>query len=183
MLVRNDAGALRHVEFQASNEAEFPFRMLRYWVYFREKHERPVKQCVFYLGSEPMRLPSFFEENGTRHEYEVVNLHDYQASELLASDDWGDNLWALGAQGDSPIVLREILEKLSRFSGDRRSPARIQHAQSARCQPSHNEPAPHPRPSSPKLPFRHLRCAGNPRTRSNPRRAPPSPSHWHFCCQ
>ena len=49
---------------------------------------RPVKQCVFYVGTEPMRLPSYFEEDGTRHPYELVNLQDYGARELLASPDW-----------------------------------------------------------------------------------------------
>lgn len=37
MVIRNDHGALKHVEFQASNEAEFPFRMLKYRVYFRDE--------------------------------------------------------------------------------------------------------------------------------------------------
>ena len=79
---------------------------------------RPVKQCVFYVGTEPMRLPSYFEEDGTRHPYELVNLQDYGARELLASPDWGDNLWALGAKGDRPAVLLEILEKVRVLTGE-----------------------------------------------------------------
>ena len=39
-------------------------------------------------------------------------MQDYRADELLASKDWGDNLWALGANGDRPTVLQEILAKL-----------------------------------------------------------------------
>ena len=118
MLVRNDSGRLRHVEFQASNEAEFGFRMLDYWVYFRREHGQPVKQCVFYIGNEPLRLQPFFEEDGTRHEFEIVNLQDYEAAELLASSDWGDNLWALGAKGERPLVLQEVLHKLMAMSRD-----------------------------------------------------------------
>lgn len=118
MLVRNDHGALRHVEFQASNEADFPFRMLKYWVYFRDEYEQPVDQCVLYVGTEPLRLPSYFEEGKTRHEFELVNLQDYKAEELLASPDWGDNLWALGAKGERPVVLREILVKLMAMGGE-----------------------------------------------------------------
>ena len=107
--MRNEQGELRHVEFQASNELEFEFRMLDYWVYFRREHRQRVRQCVFYIGSEPMRLNPFFEEDGTRHEFEIVNLQEYESSELLASPDWGDNLWALGAKGERPVVLTAIL--------------------------------------------------------------------------
>ena len=61
MLVRNEQGELHHVEFQASNELEFAFQMLDYWVYFRREYGQPVRQCVFYIGREPMRLQPFFE--------------------------------------------------------------------------------------------------------------------------
>ena len=122
MLVRTERGELQHVEFQASNEPEFAFRMLDYWVYFRREHGQPVRQCVFYIGYEPMRLQPFFEEGGTRHEFEVVNLQDYDSGELLASPDWGDSLWALGARGDRPAVLQAILAKLMAMkSEDQRS--------------------------------------------------------------
>lgn len=122
MLVRNDQGAIHHVEFQASNEADFPFRMLEYWVYLRRYYQQPVWQCVFYIGREALRIPSAFEERETRHRYEIVNLHEYQADELLRSPDWGDNLWALGARGDRAEVLGELLRKLQPMTGaDRES--------------------------------------------------------------
>ena len=123
MLVCNEQGELRHVEFQASNELEFEFRMLDYWVYFRREHRQRVRQCVFYIGSEPMRLKPFFEEDGTRHEFEIVNLQEYESSELLASPDWGDNLWALGAKGERPIVLTAILAKLKAMKGEEQQSA------------------------------------------------------------
>ena len=89
MLVRNDQGRVRHIEFQAYPEPEFPFRMLDYWVYFRREYGHDmVDQSVLYIGSEPMRLPAFFEEGKTRHEYELINLQDYDSAELLASPDW-----------------------------------------------------------------------------------------------
>ena len=123
MLVRNDRGELKHIEFQASNEAEFPFRMLEYWVYFRRVHGQRVKQRVFYIGAEPMRLEAVFQEDETSHGFEIVNLQDYQAADLLASPDWGDNLWALGAQGDRPAVLREILVKVMALEREDRESA------------------------------------------------------------
>src|SRR5450432_970882 len=56
MLVRNDQGHAQHVEFHATNDSELPFRMLDYWVYFRREYAQPLRQCVFYIGNEPMRL-------------------------------------------------------------------------------------------------------------------------------
>jgi predicted transposase YdaD len=123
MLIRNERDELHHVEFQASNESDFGFRMLEYWVYFRREHGQAVRQCVFYIGTEPMRLAPVFEEGGTRHAFDVVNLQEYDASDLLASADWGDNLWALGAKGDRPGVLKEILAKLLAMTREEQEPA------------------------------------------------------------
>ena len=97
MLVRNDKGLIQHVEFQATNELGIAFRMLVYWVYFRGELGTGVRQCVFYIGNEPMRLPSEFAEGRTTHAFDIINLQDYDAADLLESPDWGDNLWALGA--------------------------------------------------------------------------------------
>ena len=72
MLIRNERSELHHVEFQASNEPEFGFRMLEYWVYFRREYGQPVRQSVFYIGSEPMRLAPVYEEGETRHAFAVV---------------------------------------------------------------------------------------------------------------
>jgi predicted transposase YdaD len=113
MLIRNGCGELHHVEFQAANELDFAFRMLDYWVFFRREYGEAVRQCVFYIGNESMRLAPYFAEGGTRHEFDVVNLQEYDAKELLASADWGDNLWALGARGERPAVLEALLGKLA----------------------------------------------------------------------
>lgn len=112
MLIRNEAGELHHVEFQATNDPEFGFRMLDYWVYFRREYSQPVIQSVFYVGRDPMRLAPIFEERETRHGFTIVNLQDYDAADLLASPDWGDNLWSLGAQGDPEVILTKVLDRL-----------------------------------------------------------------------
>ncbi len=64
--------------------------MLEYYVYDRREYGRPVGQCVFYIGAEPLRMSPVFEEGGTTHRFEIVNLQDYAAEQLLASPDWGD---------------------------------------------------------------------------------------------
>lgn len=78
MLVRNDRGVIQHVEFQATNEAGFPFRMLDYWVYLRRQYRQPASQSVLYIFSEPMRLEAMFEEGRTTHGFDVVDLKEYE---------------------------------------------------------------------------------------------------------
>lgn len=123
MLVRNDQGEIHHVEFQATHEADFAFRMLKYLVYFRDEHRQPIHQCVFYIGHEPMRLEPVFEELGTTHRLRIVNLQEYDSAHLLASPEWADNLWALGARGEPPLVLDEILMRLAGLRGEEQKSA------------------------------------------------------------
>ena len=58
--------------------------MLDYWVFFRREYQQPVRQCVFYIGTEPMRLPPVFEDVGTRHAYEVGSMGTPCASQRYA---------------------------------------------------------------------------------------------------
>jgi hypothetical protein len=123
MLVRNDLGVIRHIEFQASNDPDFAFRMLEYFVYLQGEFGQPIEQSVFYIGSEPMRLQPKYETASTTHRFEIINLQEYSAAELLASPDWGDNLWALGANGDRPVVLGEVLVRLAGLPSEERESA------------------------------------------------------------
>lgn len=45
-LIRNDKGAIHHIEFQATNEPDFAFRMLEYYVYFYRQYWEPIHQTV-----------------------------------------------------------------------------------------------------------------------------------------
>ncbi len=82
MLVRNERDEIHHIEFQSTNEADFALRMLRYFVYFRFEYRQPIHQTVFYIGKEPMRLDTVFEELRTVHRFDVVNLQDCEAGEI-----------------------------------------------------------------------------------------------------
>jgi len=113
LVVRTVDGEIHHLEFQATNEKDFALRMLRYLVWFRTKYGRPIHQCVFYIGREPMRLDLAFAELGTRHEFRIVNLQDFDAEEILASPHWADLVWAIGAKGDPTQVLPRILQRFA----------------------------------------------------------------------
>ncbi len=52
-----------------------------------------------------------------------MNLQDYDSADLLASPEWADNLWALAARGDRPLVLEAILIKLQALRGEEQKAA------------------------------------------------------------
>ena len=52
-LIRNEKGKLHHIEFQATNEPDFPFRMLEYHVYFFRQYQEPVHQTISTTPAQP----------------------------------------------------------------------------------------------------------------------------------
>jgi predicted transposase YdaD len=94
--------------------------MLDYWTYLRRLYQRPVHQAVLYTGPQPMRLSDRFQEGRTSHGFALINLGDMDAAELLASEDWADNLLALGAKGDVRTALPKVLSKLMAMPGEER---------------------------------------------------------------
>ena len=119
MLARTEDGALHHVEFQSANEPAFHLRMLEYYAYFVRTHERHVVQVVLYLGRDPLRLQNHFASPSIDFRFQVVNLRDYDAALLLASDDWADNALALLAKGEPALALEALIPRLrSMIGGD-----------------------------------------------------------------
>ncbi len=123
LLARCVDGFLRHIEIQLYNEAAIPFRMAEYYVGFFRLLNEHVIQILLYVGREPLRMPSVFLTPAMRHEYRIVNLREMDGEELLASDDWTDNEWALLTKTDPERVIRVVLEKLDRMNGEERQDA------------------------------------------------------------
>lgn len=112
MVVRTEDGALHQVEFQTSNEAGFAVRMLEYYAYLVRVHKQHVVQTVLYLGAEPLRLESAYTSPSMEYRFEIVNLREYDADSLLASQDWADNALALLAKGAPEKALTAVLTRL-----------------------------------------------------------------------
>ncbi|MBY0503442.1 MAG: hypothetical protein K2X03_06025 [Bryobacteraceae bacterium] len=52
-----------------------------------------------------------FAEGGLRFEMRIINLHDFEAEEILDSPDPADLVWAIGARGDHAQALPRILQR------------------------------------------------------------------------
>ena len=112
IVARNSDGEIHHVEFQTTNETGFGLRMLGYYFFLISTHQRHVVQTVLYLGREPMRLENSFHTPTLDFRYDVVNMREYDAETLLASDDWADVVMALLAKGDPERVLVVAIARL-----------------------------------------------------------------------
>ena len=121
MVVRTGDGALHHVEFQATNEPGFGLRMLGYYYYLISTHGQHVIQTVLYLGREPLRLEDGYQSPSMDFRYEIVNLREYDAEPLLASDDWADIALALLAKGDREKALAVAVARLIEMESEDRA--------------------------------------------------------------
>ncbi len=123
LLARCADGSLRHIEIQLKNDLAIPFRMAEYYLGFHRILNEHVVQILLYVGREPLRMPAAFVTPAMRHEYTVLNLRDKDGEALLASDDWADNEWALLTKADPERVIRVVLEKLGRLTGEEKKDA------------------------------------------------------------
>ena len=113
----------RHVEIQLTNDASIGFRELDYYVGYYRLFGQHVQQTVLYAGREPLNMPSFFSTASTRHEFTILNLREMDGTELLESDDWADNEFALLTKTDPEKVIRVVFDKLRTLSGEEQGTA------------------------------------------------------------
>ena len=123
LLARVADGSLRHVEIQANNNEKMGLRMLEYYVGFQRILGEHVAQTVLYVGREPLRMPSVLVTPSLRFEYSTLNLREMDGAELLASDDWADNEFALLTKSDPEKVIRTVLDKLRTLQGQEQAAA------------------------------------------------------------
>jgi len=115
LVARCSDGSLRHVELQTTNDPSMPFRMLEYYVGLQRALRERVNQTLFYAGREPLRIPPNYQSDSTLHHYTIVNLREMDGEDLLQSEDWADNEWALLTKTDPERVMRVVLDKLARL--------------------------------------------------------------------
>lgn len=118
LVVRTEDGSLHHVEFQTSNETGFALRMLEYYAYLARVHKQHISQVVLYLGPEPLRLEPAYTSPSIGFRFEIVNLREFDAEPLLASEDWADNVLALLAKGEPEKALGVVLSRLRAMKSD-----------------------------------------------------------------
>jgi len=94
--------------------------MLDYYVGIRRVTGEHLHQTLLYIGRQPLRIKGIFESPSTRHEYSILNLREMDGTELLSSEDWADNEWALLTKTDPEKVIRVVFDKIRGLSGAHR---------------------------------------------------------------
>ena len=121
MVVRTEDGRLHQVEFQVNNEPGFGLRMFEYYAYLVCSYKQHVVQTVLYLGREPLRLESGYSSPSMDFQFEIIDLREFDAETLLASDDWADIALALLAEGDREKVLEVAVSRLREMGREERA--------------------------------------------------------------
>ena len=70
-----------------------------------------------HVGPEPLRMPADFVTPSLDFRYSILNLREMDGAELLASDDWADNEFALLTKSDPEKVIQVVLDKLRMLEG------------------------------------------------------------------
>ena len=61
-------------------------RMLLYRCLIDVKHELPIRQIVFYIGYEPLRMPNYIKEDKLYYECEIYDFRNLDANAFLNSE-------------------------------------------------------------------------------------------------
>lgn len=118
LVVRLKDGRILHVELQAEDDGEMPWRMLEYYPPIRLAYGQSPTQIVLYVGEKPLKVAPKIEEERLKFSYDVVDIRELDSRPLLESDSVGDNLIAILCNVDDiRQVSRRILKKLAKLPG------------------------------------------------------------------
>ena len=110
LLAETASGRLWHLELQSGNDPEMALRMLEYSTRVYRVSGRFPRQCVLYVGREPLRMDSELagEDLSFRYRYRLVDIRELDGERLLASGHAGDNILAIltGLRGSQETVQR-----------------------------------------------------------------------------
>ncbi len=63
-----------HFEFQASNDANMPYRMLLYFIVLTNIYQLPVKQIVIYIGKDKMNMPDSYTRDNIHFKFSLIDF-------------------------------------------------------------------------------------------------------------
>jgi predicted transposase YdaD len=114
LLYELDDDSLLHLDLQAQNEWDMPWRELEYRTLLRNLFKRPVHQAVLYVGEAAMTMPDRIDEPGLTFQYELIDIRSFTAEELLATNRPGDAVLAFLASGvaDRATLARQIVQRV-----------------------------------------------------------------------
>lgn len=117
LLSRTAGGEIHHSEIHAKPDPGMAFRMLEYYVALVRIFRVHVIQTLLYIGREPLRIPAGYGSPSLKFEFRIVNLREMDGADLLASDDWADNEFALLTRADRETVIRKVVDRLRTLEG------------------------------------------------------------------
>ena len=88
-------GRLVHIELQSTNDPNMSLRMAEYaWAIYK-RFGRFTEQIVLYVGEAPMRMKNSLEGGSVSVRFRLVDIREFSAEPLLASDRLEDNVIAV----------------------------------------------------------------------------------------
>ncbi|MFN0168589.1 MAG: hypothetical protein ACKV22_19365 [Bryobacteraceae bacterium] len=85
--------ALFHLEFQSSDDTQMPLRMLEYYVLLLKRYGQPPRQTVLYIGNASLRMASELNHPRLQYSYQLADVGEFDAEELLARTMSGRMSW------------------------------------------------------------------------------------------
>lgn len=113
--LKDGQNQLLHIEFQSKNDTEMLARMQEYHSKIYKKYKQPINSLVINLGEKPFTASNVLTENEVFYGYEIINLFNLSAEELLSSQV--PEVVVLAILSNYPTasletVLRTIVKKL-----------------------------------------------------------------------
>jgi predicted transposase YdaD len=90
---------LLHVEFQSTHDRDIAYRMLEYRALIQRRFARPLRQVVLFVGQGAARIPDGVQGEGLSFRYQVIDIREIDAQELIGTGNTGDLALAVLAGG------------------------------------------------------------------------------------
>ena len=114
-----------HFELQSDNDGDLPYREGIYCILLGQLYRRKVRQVVLYVGRAKMRMPEGVDLGTTQVAYELIDIRDFDAGELLKTGRAADSVLAILARGGG-ARLPQIVRRVARLKGAARERAMAQ---------------------------------------------------------
>jgi hypothetical protein len=121
---RDNQTLIFHIEFQTTNEKAMADRMFVYAGLIYQIYRLPVRQIVFYIGKEPMRMNNTLQMPTYKYNYELIDLQQISYRQFIESSIPEEVLLSIlcgFGEEKEEAVIEEIFIKLRMLQGSGRS--------------------------------------------------------------
>lgn len=114
-----------HIEIQNDNQADMPWRMLRYRAEIgRAQPQHDIRQHLLYIGKAPLGMTDSIQQTGLNYRYRIIDMHNVDCQTLLSQDNPDALVLAILCDfKDRPEreVVHYILQRLRRLTAENES--------------------------------------------------------------